>query len=105
MRREWASALALFRCFRIISFAVNEGDRIGLIGPNGAGKSTLLAVLAGEVDPDFGEVAFRKRARVGYVRQISEFAPRSHGARCSGRGAGARRACRRMNTSSGCGKR
>jgi len=59
--------------FEKISFAVNEGDRIGLIGPNGAGKSTLLAVLAGEVEPDSGEVSVRRRARIGYVRQISEY--------------------------------
>ncbi len=60
--------------FEDICFAVNEGDRIGLIGPNGAGKSTLLAVLAGEVEPDRGEISVRRRARVGYVRQISEYA-------------------------------
>jgi ATP-binding cassette subfamily F protein uup len=60
--------------FQDISFAVNEGDRIGLIGPNGAGKSTLLAVLAGEIEPDSGEVSLRKRARIGYVKQISEYA-------------------------------
>jgi ABC transport system ATP-binding/permease protein len=60
--------------FQDISFAVQEGDRIGLIGPNGAGKSTLLAMLAGEQEADTGEVTFRKRARVGYVRQISEYA-------------------------------
>jgi ATP-binding cassette subfamily F protein uup len=59
--------------FQDISFAVNEGDRVGLIGPNGAGKSTLLAVLAGEQDPDTGDVAVRKRARVGYVKQVSEY--------------------------------
>ena len=61
--------------FEDIAFAVNEGDRIGLIGPNGAGKSTLLAVLAGETEPDTGEVSTRKRARIGYVKQISEYAP------------------------------
>ena len=60
--------------FEDISFAVNEGDRIGLIGPNGAGKSTLLAVLAGEIEPDSGEVSIRRRARIGYVKQISEYA-------------------------------
>ena len=60
--------------FQNISFPVNEGDRIGLIGPNGAGKSTLLAVLAGETSPDTGEVSTRKRARIGYVKQISEYA-------------------------------
>ncbi len=59
--------------FEKISFAVNEGDRIGLIGPNGAGKSTLLAVLADEVEPDSGELVARKFARVAYVKQVSEF--------------------------------
>ena len=49
--------------FQDIFFAVHQGDRIGLIGPNGAGKSTLLALLAGEQEPDTGEVAFRKRAQ------------------------------------------
>ena len=60
--------------FRDLSFTVSEGDRIGLIGPNGSGKSTLLRILAGQLDPDSGEVAFRKRARISYVEQQSEFA-------------------------------
>jgi ATP-binding cassette subfamily F protein uup len=63
--------------FENLGFAVHDGDRIGLIGPNGAGKSTLLAILGGEQETDSGEVAFRKRARVGYVHQISEFTPGS----------------------------
>src|SRR5271168_3025804 len=58
-----------------ISFTINEGDRIGLIGPNGSGKSTLLRILAGEMDADSGEVAVRKRARLSYVTQESEFKP------------------------------
>ena len=61
--------------FDDVSFTVSDGDRIGLIGPNGAGKSTLLKVLAEEEDPDAGEVATRKRARIGYIRQESTFAP------------------------------
>lgn len=61
--------------FRDISFTVSDGDRIGLIGPNGAGKSTLLKILAGEEDADGGDVAMRKRARVGYVQQESVFPP------------------------------
>jgi ATP-binding cassette subfamily F protein uup len=61
--------------FEEISFPVSDGDRIGLIGPNGAGKSTLLAVLAGEQDADSGDVATRKRARIAYVLQESNFAP------------------------------
>jgi ATP-binding cassette subfamily F protein uup len=60
--------------FHDISFTVSDGDHIGLIGPNGAGKSTLLKVLAGDEDADQGDVAIRKRARVGYVQQESVFA-------------------------------
>jgi ATP-binding cassette subfamily F protein uup len=62
--------------FHEISFTVSDGDHIGLIGPNGAGKSTLLKVLAGDEDADSGDVAVRKRARVGYVQQESAFAPK-----------------------------
>jgi len=61
--------------FQNISLTVDEGARIGLIGPNGAGKSTLLAILAGQVEPDSGELAVRKRARAAYVPQDSRFAP------------------------------
>jgi ATPase subunit of ABC transporter with duplicated ATPase domains len=60
--------------FKDISLTVEDSDRIGLIGPNGAGKSTLLALLAGQVEPDSGELAVRKRARAAYVPQDSRFA-------------------------------
>ena len=33
--------------FRDLSFALYEGDRVGLVGPNGSGKTTLLRILAG----------------------------------------------------------
>ncbi len=62
--------------FQNLSIAVNDGDRIGLVGPNGAGKSTLLALLAGEQQADAGEVSLRRRARVTYVQQVSDFGPR-----------------------------
>jgi ATP-binding cassette subfamily F protein uup len=59
--------------FQNVSFTVSEGDRIGLIGPNGSGKSTLLRILAGDVRPDSGEIAARKRIRLSYVEQDSKF--------------------------------
>ncbi len=59
--------------FRNVSFTVKDGDRIGLIGPNGSGKSTLLRMLAGEIAPDEGDVSLRKRARLAYVEQDSQF--------------------------------
>jgi ATP-binding cassette subfamily F protein uup len=61
--------------FQEIRFTVSEGDRIGLIGPNGSGKSTLLHILAGDVSPDSGEIAVRKRTRLSYVQQDSAFNP------------------------------
>jgi ATP-binding cassette subfamily F protein uup len=60
--------------FQNLSFTVSEGDRIGLIGPNGAGKSTLLQILADRIKPDSGDVAVRKRTRLSYVSQYSDFA-------------------------------
>ena len=60
---------------RNVSFTVNDGDRIGLIGPNGSGKSTLLKMLAGQIEPDSGEVTPRKNLRMAYVEQDSRFAP------------------------------
>ncbi len=61
--------------FQNVSFTVSEGDRVGLIGPNGSGKSTLLRILAGDVSPDSGEIAVRKRVRLSYVEQDSKFKP------------------------------
>src|SRR5262249_9158647 len=61
--------------FQNISFTVSEGDRIGVIGPNGSGKSTLMQILCGIVQPDSGEVAVRKRAKLGYIAQNSSFEP------------------------------
>lgn len=60
--------------FRNVAFTVSEGDRIGVIGPNGSGKSTLLQILSGAVDADSGEVALRKRVRLSFVHQESQFA-------------------------------
>jgi ABC transport system ATP-binding/permease protein len=60
--------------FEDVSLTISEGDRIGLIGPNGSGKSTLLRILAGSLEPDTGEVATRKRTKLAYVEQQSEFA-------------------------------
>ena len=59
--------------FQDVSLVVSDGDRIGLVGPNGAGKSTLLTILAGREEGDTGEVAVRKRARVGFIQQSRDF--------------------------------
>ena len=61
--------------FENLTFAISEGDHVGLVGPNGSGKTTLLKILAGVEPPDSGTRALRKGVRVGYVPQDPVFAP------------------------------
>lgn len=65
-----------------VSFAVGEGDFVGVIGPNGAGKSTLFACMLGINTSYTGTVKLfgqdiRKSRRMlrslGYVPQILHF--------------------------------
>ena len=51
------------------SMQLNPGERVGLVGPNGAGKTTLFRLIAGEEQPDEGEVTVPKRVTIGYFRQ------------------------------------
>lgn len=39
-----------------VEFHVERGERICLLGANGAGKSSMLQVLAGDIEPDSGDV-------------------------------------------------
>ncbi|WP_285906868.1 ABC-F family ATP-binding cassette domain-containing protein [Pseudodesulfovibrio pelocollis] len=55
--------------FSDVAFEVIPGMRLALTGPNGCGKSTLLKVLAGEIEPDQGQITVPRGARVGYVAQ------------------------------------
>ncbi len=60
-----------------VSFAIREGEIIGLLGPNGSGKSTILRILTGYLPPTAGSVridgldaakdSLAVRSRVGYV--------------------------------------
>ncbi|WP_417383322.1 ATP-binding cassette domain-containing protein [Gimesia sp.] len=52
-----------------ISLEIYEGERIGLLGRNGAGKSTLMKMIAGELDPDDGQIKRDKDVRVARLIQ------------------------------------
>ena len=52
-----------------ISFAVNDGDRVGIIGVNGAGKTSLFKIITGEYSPDSGAVYIQKGHTVGVLEQ------------------------------------
>ena len=45
-----------------VSFAVDEGQVVGLIGPNGAGKTTVFNLITGNYRPDEGTVLFQEQA-------------------------------------------
>src|SRR5216110_497409 len=59
--------------FEGLSFALFDGDHVGLVGPNGSGKSTLLKILAGIEGPDAGTRTVRRQLQVTYVPQEPVF--------------------------------
>lgn len=58
-----------------LSYAINEGNKIGLIGVNGTGKSTLLRITAGIEDADSGKIILTGGVRIGYLPQAPAYDP------------------------------
>jgi ATP-binding cassette ChvD family protein len=52
-----------------LSFNLPRGGIVGVIGPNGAGKSTLFRMMAGQEQPDAGELRFGDTVDLAYVDQ------------------------------------
>jgi branched-chain amino acid transport system ATP-binding protein len=50
-----------------VSFAVKEGEILGLIGPNGSGKSTIFNMLSGTLVPTAGSILFAGREITGHA--------------------------------------
>ena len=56
-----------------VSFALNEGDKLGIVGVNGAGKTTLFRVITGEYIPSEGNVYIAKDKTLGVLSQENAF--------------------------------
>lgn len=73
--REALRARAVSKAFgehtvlQAVDVLAERGQRIGVIGPNGSGKTTLLRLLAGDLAPDTGEIAYGSGVRLGYFAQ------------------------------------
>jgi sulfate-transporting ATPase len=52
-----------------LSFSLPAGGIVGVIGPNGAGKTTLFRMIAGEEQPDSGELRVGSTVELAYVDQ------------------------------------
>jgi len=52
-----------------VSLSVSKGLRAALTGRNGEGKSTLMKVIAGELEPDSGEIVRAPGLKTIYVSQ------------------------------------
>jgi ATP-binding cassette subfamily F protein uup len=66
---DLALAYGYQRLLEAVTLTVGEGEKVGLVGRNGCGKTTLLKILAGQINPDAGEVSRRRGLRVGYLPQ------------------------------------
>lgn len=52
-----------------LTFAIPEGDFLGIVGPNGAGKTTILRAILKTLEPLEGRVTHAPNLRYGYVPQ------------------------------------
>lgn len=55
--------------FKDVNLKFVPGNCYGLIGANGTGKSTFLKILAGEIQPDHGEIFVTPGQRIAVLRQ------------------------------------
>jgi ATP-binding cassette subfamily F protein 3 len=56
---------------------VPAGRKTGLIGRNGTGKTTLFRLIAREIEPETGEIAFPAAWRLGMIAQEAPGGPQS----------------------------
>ncbi|SDU16686.1 ABC-F family ATP-binding cassette domain-containing protein [Desulfobacula phenolica] len=61
--------------FQDLSIDFKSNEQLGLIGMNGSGKSTLLKLIAGQTQPDTGELITKTGLRFIYLPQEDQLNP------------------------------
>ena len=69
MAKDISKAFGSNIVFAGINLAIDKGSRVVILGYNGAGKTTTLRILAGEEQPDTGEVVYGHGCKIGYFAQ------------------------------------
>jgi branched-chain amino acid transport system ATP-binding protein len=63
------------RAVSAVSFAVRQGEMVGVIGPNGSGKTTLFALLSGFLHPTIVGLGPNRLCHLGIVRTFQMVQP------------------------------
>ncbi|MGF3055164.1 ABC-F family ATP-binding cassette domain-containing protein [Microbacterium sp. YY-01] len=58
--------------FTDVNLAIDRGSKVVVLGLNGAGKTTLLRILAGDDNPDTGQLEPGHGLKIGYYAQEHE---------------------------------
>ena len=71
-----------------LSYALEEGEALGVLGPNGAGKTSMFNLITGTLNPDAGRIQFggeditalsaARRSRAGIARSFQVPQPFTH---------------------------
>lgn len=57
----------LFKAVDNVSFAIEQGETVGLVGESGSGKSTLGRMILGLLEPNSGEIYFKGQKKTGLL--------------------------------------
>jgi ATPase subunit of ABC transporter with duplicated ATPase domains len=69
---ELSKSYGSLEIFTDVELAIDKGSRVVILGLNGAGKTTLLRILAGDLEPDTGQVEAGHGLKIGYYAQEHE---------------------------------
>jgi ATPase subunit of ABC transporter with duplicated ATPase domains len=69
---ELSKSYGSLEVFTDVELAIDKGSRVVILGLNGAGKTTLLRILAGDLEPDTGQVEAGHGLKIGYYAQEHE---------------------------------